>query len=513
MQRACWTALFVLGAMLVGCGNDPSDRPDVTADAFDVYDATDPDDVSEDTADSDDADAADAPDLADSDVDGSDVADALDVALDPPPDGVALAGACTSAEDAELLGPGVLPLGLVDCGLACMDRDRPERCTRTCVQSSTGTSGDCATCGAQLALCVVDACWDECSLDEVPRASNACRTCVDNNCAGDFEVCAGAYTPPEEPEPVTCETPHVDAFLDDVGASQALLEQCWAPCWELPAPEACVAECFGAWVWPECGTCFSRFATCAERCEACVSDPWSWECRQCGGEACVEALRACTDSAFPVVWGPAPTATVFLVNASPDAPMAAVLLEPGGAPVVRRVPYGQASPLASVPAETIELSLSDGPVGPEAPRLTTLRLGLESEAVQPLVSMPDGESGNLLWAPPYAAEVSESHEVRFATGLGAPVRVRNDDGEPSGVRVVPGEPVMMRFSAVPTAPWLIDVDNNGSFESTVFVEPSPAGVSDTWVFAADPDTPNGMRLLVISGNESVATHFTVSADE
>jgi hypothetical protein len=95
-------------------------------------------------------------------------------------------GACTNPADLPIAGRvDVMELGqscIIDAG--CLN---DVACNTRCIQAATGLSAGCATCGGELAACVVERCLLSCA----DTASPACADCIARSCYPGYVECFG----------------------------------------------------------------------------------------------------------------------------------------------------------------------------------------------------------------------------------------------------------------------------------------------------------------------------------
>lgn len=505
LERLLMAGALAASVGLGGCGDDGvepgPDTADVTEEVHDVgVDAdADPQDTTEpDTS-------------ADIDADPDAVED---LRVEPLEDGVALTGSCTSPRERHVLGLFPLPLGHVfPCAVSCADRRDRMGCATSCIASSTGVGSACASCAAAHGLCVIDACATECSIASGGRESGPCRRCSEGSCDADFIACAGALERPAAPDPVTCASPGPRAILESGQAGEYLAGRCWSPCVALPSPGACVDECMSVPVGDICAACFEAFASCALRCAECGEGPWSWECQRCGGAECLDGLRACTGSAFPIAIEAAPTGSVLFANAAPSVVSGTLVASPDGAPIVRRVGYGVVGLVDDVPTGTRAYGLTRGQVGSMSSVIASLTAPVVAGDVTVVVAQTQA-GRERLWLAPTSAPREGWLSVVWANGLagGGGVRVRHASAVPSAIRVEPGATAEMELPASATGDWELDLDDNGTFEVRLGRVDPDASPAQSWLLVSEADS-GPVRAVVVGDRALIGTGLPTRSGE
>jgi hypothetical protein len=98
-------------------------------------------------------------------------------------------GHCENAADLAIItvGQADVVAQSSSCYLGCLEDANPVECSNSCIVENTGLTQDCANCYTQANVCVTNLCLPAC----LNPQSAACISCVEDNCLGIFNDCAG----------------------------------------------------------------------------------------------------------------------------------------------------------------------------------------------------------------------------------------------------------------------------------------------------------------------------------
>lgn len=111
---------------------------------------------------------------------------------DPAPTSDPPGGACDNEADLAILETVDAESAANECGVGCLNADDIHACSETCIVAETGLSQPCASCFADVVVCVVEQCFFPCSQPESP----ACAACIESACIPPLEACSGLDLPP-----------------------------------------------------------------------------------------------------------------------------------------------------------------------------------------------------------------------------------------------------------------------------------------------------------------------------
>jgi hypothetical protein len=97
-------------------------------------------------------------------------------------------GACLAAADRAIMEAAAFEQQSTDCATPCGLDPNVADCTARCLVDTAGLSPACAACNGTNVACGARSCLTQCLADS---ASEPCRTCVEDNCAAEYQRCTG----------------------------------------------------------------------------------------------------------------------------------------------------------------------------------------------------------------------------------------------------------------------------------------------------------------------------------